>query len=314
MDDAHQTVSWLAGELGLELDALKSLKTNAYCRIYRAEHGGVPVLVKHYPDAAHGELARREAEAVDLYASLVSEHPGLLSCRTLAFNPGSNVLCTEFLQGELMAQSLHRARRDRAVREQCARAMQHVGWFLGRLRERTLVEGGRPSPFLQEYIRYTSRGLETLPGLGKTLFRGFEAQADELFGALCRADCPPSSVHGDLVFANMVRSGDRVGLIDFANTNDRSHPPNDLYNLAIALRSKRLGRRFRRALWEHMLRGLGPLELPPAVARFYWEFHRRRWLFLKLAQGGAVSRAQGVGDLLSLPHAPPRLHGASAAL
>jgi hypothetical protein len=52
--------------------------------------------------------------------------------------------------------------------------------------------------------------------------------------------------------------------------------------------------------------GLGDITFPDAVHRFYYEYHRRRWLMLKLHARSPGDLAQGIRGLMSFakPFAP----------
>lgn len=288
----------LSMRLGLPLSAVTLLRKNEYCAIYGAESDDGPVVVKQYV-RGDASLAEREAHGIELYARLTEGDPAFLPIRCVALNRETRTLCMTRTPGELMSRLLRRAHVRRTLRRTATAAMEHVGRFLRTAWQSTRTAETPPSPFLAEYIRYTSGRLERLPLLGRTLFAGYEAEADRLYDELCREGGPTGFSHGDLVFANMIVNGDRIGLIDFANVNEHSHVLNDVYNLRIAcdqapVAIPGLRGRLRAALRQ----GLGPLDAPEAARRFYWEYHRRRYLSLTLASRRPVGTLQG---LLALP-------------
>jgi hypothetical protein len=71
-------------------------------------------------------------------------------------------------------------------------------------------------------------------------------------------------------------------LIDFANALEHSHSLHDLINLWIGLQNMMVPPAFRQALWQGVRAGFGPERFAEPVLRFFFEFHRRRWLMLNL--------------------------------
>jgi aminoglycoside phosphotransferase (APT) family kinase protein len=109
----------------------------------------------------------------------------------------------------------------------------------------------------------------------------------------------PSFVHGDFVFKNMHVDGERIGLIDFANANPLSHPLNDIYNLHFALANMLVPQGFKDRLMASFREGWGNVTFPEIVHRFYYEYHRRRWLMLKLTSRSPRDLIQGIHGLVS---------------
>ena len=90
-----------------------------------------------------------------------------------------------------------------------------------------------------------------------------------------------------------------MGLIDLANAIQRSHTLNDLYNLKFALNNMFLPRAFKKELWTAFEAGLKPLSFPEMAHRFYYEYHRRRWLMLKMKSRHPKEQLQAIRGLLS---------------
>jgi Ser/Thr protein kinase RdoA (MazF antagonist) len=289
----------LAERLGLDLRAVTLLRRNDYCEIFRAVVEGEPVVVKQYL-TGDPELARREAQAIAFYHEVADGDPSLIPARLLALNPETRTFCMSWVQGELLSRLLLRAGGRADLERRSVVAMERLGRLLAELHGRTAARDAAPSPFLLEYIVHASRRLERVPLLGRTLFRGYEAESERLYDALCAAGTAPSFAHGDLVPANIVLDGERIGLIDFANTNRRSHLLNDVYGLRIGAESSPFRPALRAELVRALYRGLGRLDFPDAVHRFHWEYHRRRWLSLKLASGNARATALGLVGLRTL--------------
>ncbi len=280
----------------IPLTDLELIQENKYCAIYRARLAGRPVIVKKY----RGEdpsLMLAEAAALDQYHAMAGEL-GLADSGTLAVHPERNLLLIAFVPGVPLTEVVRAGRRPGPARERALRHMRKLGHYLATLRRRTLRPGEPLDPFHFEYIRHSSRRLAEAPlGLGR-FFRQAPAQAELLIRALEAAAPVPSAVHGDLVFRNIHADGERTGLIDFANALTHSHTLNDLYNLHFALQNMLLPRAWRRDLWAALLDGLGELPAAPAVHRFFFEYHRRRWLALKLHARRPVARLEAVRGLL----------------
>ncbi|RMG46934.1 MAG: hypothetical protein D6723_16655 [Acidobacteria bacterium] len=267
--------------LGLPLTSLHLIKENAYCFIYQAHLEGQPVIVKKYK-GADPHLAEMEARAIDFYHQIARHHQDLIDSRTIAFNRENNILCIQYVPGECFSRLLYRSIVDRRRRQRALRIMTILGEFLRDLYETTRQPGADTDAFIFEYFHYCSRRLETLPVLGPLFFPGIVADAERLSHAFRRAGVAPSFIHGDFVFKNIHVLGERVGLIDFANTNARSHVLNDVYNLRLALDNMLLPASFKAALLGHFFDGLGAHAFPEIAHRFYYEYHRRRWLMLKI--------------------------------
>ena len=257
------------------------IQENKYCRIWWAIKDGDRLIVKTY----HGfdtQLAEQEAEALDLYHDIASKREELIDSRCLGFEPRDNLLSIAFVEGECFTDLLYRARSDKDERKRAIAAMSILGRFSRQLWDRTRVAGGSPSPFMYEYLLHCSRRLEAFPILGRALFKGTEKEAARLWADLVQSGGDPSYAHGDYVFRNVHVQGNRVGLIDFANAIPTSHVLNDAYNLHFALANTWLSKDLKADLWKAYQDALGMDEYPEAAHRFYFEYHRRRWLQLKL--------------------------------
>jgi len=298
---AHETTS-LAEQFSADLDlAIRSvslIQRNAYCAIYRVDDGETPYIVKQY----HGDdpsLASAEAEAVDFYHGLACENAALIDSRAVRLNPDRNIVCLGFVQGECFSKTVYRGRTNRAERDRSCRIMTTLGSVLREIRTRTAAPGAPTSPFMFEYIRYCSGRLRNLPVLGPTLFRNMVDSAEHILETFQAADVTPSFIHGDFVCRNIHVDGDRVGLIDFANTIATSHTLNDVYNMRTTLGSLLLPPAYRRELLDAFAAGLGDLDLEEAAHRFYYEYHRRRWLMLKLYSRSPANWALSAAALAS---------------
>lgn len=297
--DVERTQSLLSTRLDMSLAGLSQIKDNGRCRVYRAFDGGEPVIVKQYR-RADAALAREEARALARYSAICEDVPEVMPVRVLAFNPDTSTLCMEHLEGRPLTEVIEEARGDPAGQRDVTRAIALVGALLRRLHETTRRPHVPPSPFLREYLAYVSAGLRSVPLLGMSVFNSYAWDVDVLWDELHRAKEPTSAMHGDPAINNILVRGKRIGLIDFANTNDSAHLLADGYALSVSLRTKRLSDGFRRKLHDALQDGIEGSSYPDSVHRFYWELHRRRWLFLKLVQGNTLAHAQGLRSLSDL--------------
>jgi Ser/Thr protein kinase RdoA (MazF antagonist) len=289
-------------ETSLGVDSLHLIKENAYCRIYRALSSDGPLIVKTYK-GGDPSLARAEAAAIDRYHEFARTRPELLDSRTIRIDEARNIICIQFVPGECSSGLLYRSRRSPEALRASVSFAHVLGTLLSSFRETSARRGGATSPFIFEYLAYASKRLEGIPLLGQTLFRGFSAEAERLSGDLARSGEAPSFIHGDFVPRNIHVQDDRVGLIDFANTIDASHTLNDAYNFRRALRGMFLPREARKKILSGFWDGLGNPEFPECVHRFYHEYHRRRWLMLKLKASGPKDRLHAFLGLLGFARA-----------
>jgi tRNA A-37 threonylcarbamoyl transferase component Bud32 len=290
----YQRWAKLEERLDVRLDSLTLLRENRTCWIYLSQVAGERVVLKQYKHHAR-QLCSREAVAVSLYSSLCRELRGLLPSEIRAVNPETGTLCITFIEGELMSDVLRRGARSARERTRCCSALERVGELLARMRERT-ARPGSYSPFLEEYMVHVSRLLEETPGLG-AVFKGYSATALHLFEDLRDAAEETSLSHGDLVCANLILSGDRVGVIDFANANLDSHYLDDVYNLRVTCQNLlHLPRGFRRDLMLAIASSVDLEQCDARTHRFFWEYHKRRWLHLQLC-GSWARRARALALL-----------------
>ena len=262
------------------MSRLDLIKENDYCRIYGAEANGLPLIIKKYK-GSDPALAEAEARGVDLYHRMVRGDPHWIDSKTIRLVVPQNLVCLGHIEGEPFRSFLLNVGPDEKLRKLAFFLLTQLGRLLERLYESTQSPGADTSPFIFEYLHYCSAELERLPVVGPIAFKGYRDSAVRLEGELRGADLTPSFVHGDLVFQNMHVSGDRIGLFDFANTNDLSHLLNDYYNLMFNLATIRLPRSFKKGLMRAFATGLSGLSFCEAAHRFYYEYQRRRWLMLR---------------------------------
>jgi hypothetical protein len=284
-------------DLGVPVESLSLIKENKYCLIYRAESRGSPCIIKKYK-GEDSKLVQEEARALEFYHQVARDDPELIDSGEVICKPQSNLLRIGFVAGQPFSDALYRARRDPAMRENAIRIMVILGRLLNRMYAITRIPGAATSPFMFEYFEYCSGRLEAIPLLGRLCFKGLAATAEQLARALQQAVVVPCFAHGDFVFKNIHVADGRVGLIDFANANPRSHLLNDVYNLHFALNNMVLPENFKQELIESFHWGLDNLSFPEIAHEFYYEYHRRRWLMLKLISNNPKDILQGIRGLL----------------
>ena len=278
--------------LGLSFDSVSHIQTNAYCAIYQTIANGTPYIVKAYR-SDDPRLMIAEAKALDFYHEIASERTNLIDSRAVARNDAENLLCIQYVPGERLSDLIYQGKHNLETRARTLRIMRTLGAVLNTFYNRTAQPDAEMDAFPFEYFTYCSKRLEALPILGRVWFRRYEASGAALAEAFRAARLTPSFAHGDLVFRNIHVDGERVGLIDFANTNFGSHLLNDGYNLLFALSNMILSRSYRADLREALRQGVGGLSFPDIGHRFYYEYHRRRWLLLKL-------NSSSLGDLFQV--------------
>ncbi len=293
----HLTQTY-AADLGMALTFLNLIQENKYCLIYRAEAHGQPYIIKKYKgdDSA---LIEGEARALNFYHHIAKDDPDLIDSRAVKLNPEKNLLCIGFVEGECFSDILYRWPEGPEIRERSARILGILGRLMKAFYQTTCVPGAETSPFVFEYAEYSSGQLEKIPVLGFLLFRGLKERTRGLSESFKAACVTPSFVHGDFVFRNIHVSGEQVGLIDLANSIERSHTLNDLYNLKFALNNMLLPGAFKAELWSAFKAGLKPLSFPEIAHRFYYEYHRRRWLMLKMKSRNPKEHLQAIRGLFS---------------
>ncbi len=295
----------LEERLDLRLEALEVVRENRCCWIFRGETKGEAVIIKQYKQGLY-EGCVQEARAIECYGEACAGISGVLPSRVVSVNAHTGTLCISYIRGELLSTTLRRTPRG-ATRSGVLDALENVGRLLARLRERT-ASARPPSAFLEEYLLYASARLGSLPLLGTTLFSEFPRDAERLFEELCDAGELSSLSHGDLVLANMIFDGRRIGLIDFAHANLDGHVLDDVYSLWVTLETLWYApSSLRSDMMSAVRQGIGSLEHDYRAHRFFWEYHRRRWLAIHVS-GTLVRRLKFLWALPRLVH-PSRLPG-----
>ncbi len=292
------TIGQLSEYLDQPIEKLDLLKENKYCYIFKATAEQDPFIIKQYKgnDPA---LITAESQALDFYHEITKDDDDLIDSGTIKLLKDKNLLSIRYVEGEPFNELLYSSRNKPIIQQRCIRIMRILGNFLHRLYNLTVSAETEPSPFLFEYSNYCADKLENMPIFGRTLFRNFSKQTEELALDFRNANVPISFIHGDFVFLNIHVSGEKVGLIDLANTNPHSHLLNDLYNLRLALDNMLLPQSLKKLMLEALYDGLGDLTFPEIAHRFYYEYHRRRWLMLKLGTLHPKHLIQGLRGVTS---------------
>lgn len=285
-------------DLGFDLTALSFIQENKYCAIYLADTPAGRRIVKKYK-GEDTHLAKEEAKALNYYHQLAGSDPELLDSGEALLQEDSNLLAIGFIEGDEFSSVLYRARKSPSERSRSVRLMRILGRIVRGIRESTQVPDAETSPFIFEYFAYCSGRLAQMTILGPLLFRDLGAEAQSLADSFRSSGVVPSFIHGDFVFKNILVRDEQVGLIDFANSNPLSHPLNDIYNMRFALANMLLPPDFKADLMSGFREGLGPVSFPEIAHHFYYEYHRRRWLMLKLSARSPKDRIEGFRGILT---------------
>lgn len=91
-----------------------------------------------------------------------------------------------------------------------------------------------------------------------------------------------SFVHGDFVPANIHIdiNKNKIGLIDFANSNYYSTIHNDIYNFKLAIETMYINRNLKNKIIKALYCGIGDLP-DDSMQEFFRIYHIHRWLMLK---------------------------------
>ena len=285
-------------DLGIDVTSLSFIQENKYCAIYLAETPIGRRIVKKYK-GEDTRLAKEEAKALNYYHKLAVNDPDLLDSGEAFLREERNLLMIGFIEGDELSRVLYSAQNNEAERSRSARLMRILGRIIRSIRENTQILEAVTSPFIFEYFAYCSARLEQMTLLGLLLFRGLGSEARKLADSFRKGGVVPSFIHGDFVFKNILVKDEQVGLIDFANSNPLSHPLNDIYNMRFALDNMLLPYDFKVDLMAGFREGLGDLAFSEIAHHFYYEYHRRRWLMLKLSARSPKDKIEGVRGLLT---------------
>jgi hypothetical protein len=293
-----ESLNIFSKDLNLEISSLNFIQENKYCVIYSASTPAGKKIVKKYK-GENPSLARTEAKALELYHAFAAEDGELIDSGYPILKEDKNLLLIGFVTGQPFNEFIYRAAREKSLQFSCEQHMFSLGKLLKKIRAETTQPSEPVSPFLFEYFDYTSRRLRNSKVFGSLLFKGVVEVSEQIKAGFQMSGEAPSFIHGDLVFKNIHVTNDRLGLIDFANANYFSHPLNDIYNLQLSLANMLIPNRLKQKLLVAFYHGLGEMDFSSATHRFYYEYHRRRWLMLKLLSRNPIDVLQGFRGFFS---------------
>ena len=298
-----------AEALSLKLVAMHPIQRNKYCAIGRGVlDNGRSCVVKDYMDS-DPKLARMEAEALEFYDGICNDTPGLKTCRLLAYNADRNMLAMSFMEGSSYTRFVYRGVYSAKRRILALEHTRALGRLLREIYQRRHSPENAFGEFMQEYMLYASGRLAKVLLLGPRLLGPELPSTGTLFEEARTCGEATSFCHGDCVPRNAHADDQGLGLIDWANTSANSHILNDLYNFRTATYNMFLTPGYRKQLLEALSDGLGDLVFDMRLHRFFYEYHRRRWLMLKLYAKRPWPWLQALRAILTFakPFSPSRL-------
>lgn len=279
--------------LHLNLSSIELIQENKYCAVYRGKENNSPLIIKEYFGEDY-KLASNEKNALEFYQTLSKDKANWLSGGCRQFSSDHNLLAIDYIPGKPFSDFIYQKAKSRQGVQEICLAFGHLGEFLVDVYQQTSKPDASYDPFLEEYILYVSKRLETLPFWGRLFFKDYGAQAKTLIEQFREAEITPCFCHGDFVPLNIHHDESKIGLIDFANSLFYSHTLNDLYNMYFALQSMHLPRKLRNTFWQSLLAPFEKLSFPSEAHLFYYEYHRRRWLMLNLSSGWGRTIRRGL--------------------
>lgn len=287
--------------LALPLKSVQPIQVNKYCAIYlgtfdQQRIGHEKCILKRY-FGDDSTMAAQEARALDYYSRLVKGREEWMPSRCLAFSEEANLMAIQFIPGMPLSRFIYRMRKGIPGLASVLEIGRELGAMLRQFHDETANEYAEPSDILFDYMRYTSRQLENR---SQRKFARYSESAERLIEDYSRCGVAATFCHGDFVMRNMhvdtdqVSGRHRVGLIDFGNSLDYSHVLGDLFGFYFSVMHTYLPMRCRLELIHCVVRGLigrgQDLQFPEAAVRFHYEYHRRRWVMLKLQSRNLIQR------------------------
>jgi tRNA A-37 threonylcarbamoyl transferase component Bud32 len=258
---------------------------------------GKSLIIKKYKKHCSVSV-QMESWALDFYHEIAKDFGEIIDCRTVKLNPDKDMLCMSLMEGENFADILFRSQKDEKSAQRALKTMTALGNFLRRLYNKTCTSKLETSVAVYENMDYFSRQLESIPLIGPLFFHECGACAKDISETFRRSNLPPSFAHGNLVCENILVDGDRLGLVNFSAANFKSHILDDVYNMRFSLANMTLPRSFKKALLDAFYREIDTLRFPSAAHRFYYEYHRRRWLLQKIKNHNPLSWVQATTGLI----------------
>lgn len=276
---------------GWEFTQVKLLKNNAYCQIYHAflqSPFSKEVIVKFYRSDQEGfSLASAEYQGLQHYQTLAGKVEGLAACKPLGLLQENNInaLIFEYFTGRPLTIYFQKAIFSSFYRQKLFVFIARIVAYLQVNRSCVSDLNWSLSGFFANYLRYCSSQLAK-HSYGRLWCRHFPAEAEQLCQSLANAEMGNSGqcwIHGDLVPANiLVNDKEELCFIDFANTQRDGHVLSDIYGF---LRSIQLFQTIPN-IYQPIIDIFDELSyrrLYSATEQaFFYELHRRRWLWLKI--------------------------------
>lgn len=279
----QEQVAPYAKALGIELVDLSPIQRNKYCAIGKGTlRDGTLCIVKDYGESDPA-LGKQEADSLSFYHTISDGVAGLKGCGLLAHNEAENLLAISFMSGESYTRFVYKSFFSKDRKNLACQHAKTLGILLRELYLRGPATSGHElGEFMHEYFQHTTSRLEKVPMLGKLILGNNSSDVQTLLSDVKASGERPSFCHGDCVPRNAHTDEHGIGLIDWANTSEESHILNDVYNLFTALQNMGLPRTYKQQIIEALSDGLGDLSFDIRLHRFFYEYHRRRWLMLKL--------------------------------
>ena len=255
----------------LPLTNIHLIKRNPYCAIYRATCEQEIVIAKHYVKDQE-QLVGNEAKSVALYQEIARSCDAWLDCKVIECNTQDGLLVVSFVPGTSLSQHIYHSKNKSLLLENIA----SLGKLLASIYRDTQKIGAIDS-FFYEYIEYCQQKLQAVRGIRKHLIKRYRfPQIKKLQSSNI------SFSHGDFVPANIHVEGDKIGLIDFANSNHHAHIVNDIINFRIAINNMLIAKNLKRDILQALHQGIGELTIEPSVVDLFHAFHYYRWLMLNI--------------------------------
>lgn len=283
-------------KLHLPFTNITYISRNPYCTIYRGILPSRTVIIKKY-NTETPELAHAEARGINTYHRLVKNTSDFTDAHTIRFKPADNLICMSFVPGIPLNSLLYSCVKNATQRDSVFGLITAAGRLLSIAHEKTQQPDAPTDAFIFEYIRYCTQKLASLPLIGSRIFADFPHNAATLCEQFPLSDTIPSFCHGDFVGKNILVASARIGCIDFTNARRYGHILNDYFAFLRNIDALYLPDSFRTQLRDTFMNAIPTAEFPIELHRFYYEYHRFRWLMLQFCSHSPVRWLRAVKAL-----------------
>ncbi len=266
--------------LEMPLTRVSFITKNTYCSIYRGVHNSVPVIIKKYTTKT-SEQAQNEARGFNTYHRLAAHTPEMIDARTLRLNRQNNILCVSFIPGKSLNSLIYSSLKRPSECDFICERIAALARFLHSTYIKTQQPKAKTDSFIFDHFRYCTHSLASLPLIGTRYFADAPRVANELCNRYPHADAPPSFCHGDLTGRNILVDTTRIGCIDFTNALARGHFLNDYYAFLRSIDSIYIPASLHLRLRDAFVSAASIPAFPEILHRFYYEYHRYKWLMLR---------------------------------